>query len=75
MIKFKVHISFPTKYACVKFIIPKFQSHIYRNFKCFPVTEHVILLAKVSPGSLIRSVNAELIILGQITENKLLFKP
>lgn len=51
-----------------KSIIPKCQSHLCRHFKCFPITEHVILLTKFSSEYLIMSINAELIILGQITQ-------
>lgn len=65
MIKFYIHSSFPTKLICMyKSIIPKCQSHLYRTFKCFPVSEHMIILAKVIPVYLIMSVKAELIILG-----------
>lgn len=37
-----------------KSVIPQCQSHLYRNFKCFPVRQYVIILAKAIPGYLIK---------------------
>ena len=55
MIKFYIHSFFPTKLICMhKSVVPQCQSHLYRNFKCFPVRAYVIILAKAIPGYLIK---------------------